>query len=110
MPAISEAKEVVQLDECLNILRIGIRLDPIRRHEYDMNGLMRARLFLEFGLLVADGFVNVPFDRIKPVMVLHFAQIDDSVIAVNQEIDLRLRIMPGMDVGMDAANKSFRSF
>ena len=34
----------------------------------------------------------------------HFAEIDYAVVTVDQEIDLRMRTPPGVDIGMNAAD------
>jgi len=67
-----------------------------------VNGLTGFGFFLELGFLVPHRIVILLRYRISPFMEFHFAQVDDSVVPVDQKIDLRRRSAPGVGIRLHA--------
>ena len=83
-------------------MRIGIGLDAKRRNHREVDGFARLGGRLQFRLLVRQRGVVRRRHDILPRPVFHFADVYDAVAPVDQKIDLRVRVPPGMHVRKNA--------
>ena len=104
------AEEVVEGDDGLEDPGMPVLLQSIRGDERQVDRLARSRLPDERGAAVAEPFGLVGIDFERAFAPLHFAQVDNPVVAVDHQIDLgagtpvRGQGPPGADSVCDAGN------
>ena len=85
----SAPHEVVERDNGLHIGCVRVGLEPMRGNHREVDGVLRPRLFrVDFAFDLQPPVVFVR-NREGPRRVFHLAQVDDLVIALNHQVDLR---------------------
>ena len=88
---IPSAEEVRHRHDVLDLLGVAVPDEADRRDDDDVDGGSGSRRFAEAFRLVADVFRRLSVEADRFGRELHFAQVDDPVVALQHQIDLRAR-------------------